>query len=113
MAIALSSRVNPPFEAIEGADLSTNEQMVATLVETRRRITWMLYLADVTAATNGRSRRLHDHDLAGITLPGAEAGWNRHGSYRTPKARATFAASSPDEQLDVGEFGHIVRIVSI
>ena len=73
----------------------------------------MLYLADVTAATNGRSRRLHDHDLAGITLPGAEAGWNRHGSYRTPKARATFAASSPDEQLDVGEFGHIVRIVSI
>lgn len=113
MAVALASHVHPQSEIMEGADSSTTEQMIATLMETRRRVTWMLYLADISAATNGRPRRLHDHDLAGTTLPGAEAGWNRHGSYKTPKARATFTVSGPDEQLDVGEFGHIIRIVSI
>jgi hypothetical protein len=74
---------------------------------------WMLYLADVSASTNGRPRRLKDIDLAETLLPGNEAAWNRAGGYNTNRPRAPFRLISGDiEAYDVGEFGHVIRIVS-
>jgi hypothetical protein len=73
----------------------------------------MLYLADVSASADGRARRLTDAELTSTPLPGSESLWHRSGGYTATKPKAMFGADVPLDKYDVGEFGHVVRIVSI
>lgn len=72
----------------------------------------MLYLADVSASTDGRVRRLTDAELATTPLPGSESLWHRFGGNVAELPEATFATKTPMDKHDVGEFGHCIRIVS-
>lgn len=106
-------RLSPPSQY----GLSPLEQH--TLRETRSRTLWILFLHDCCAAANGRPRRLLDHEMRGIPLPGNEAAWTRWGGAgagRTePRRRDGLEYETgdwPGEDGEIGEIGHVLRIVS-
>lgn len=70
-------------------------------------------MADVSASANGRPRRLRDSELVSTLLPGNEAAWHRSGCFNSAKPRAPFGLQTSLEGYDVGEFGHVIRILSV
>ncbi|KAK8844085.1 hypothetical protein IAR55_006879 [Kwoniella newhampshirensis] len=91
-----------------------------TLLESRTRTFWLLVFHDLCAAANGRSRRLTEHDLGNIPLPGTEIHWARWGGNgiggREPGRRdgiTPLSGNWPGEEGRVGEFGHVIRILSV
>ncbi|KAL7425105.1 hypothetical protein Q5752_000793 [Cryptotrichosporon argae] len=91
-----------------------------TLTEIRLRTFWLLMLADMCSAANGRPRRLLDYEIAHIPLPGNEAHWARWGGAglggSEPGRRDTITPGTGNwhsEEGQIGELGHIIRILSI
>lgn len=92
----------------------------ATLGECRNRTFWMLVLHDLCAAANGRPRRLMDHELYNMPLPGDEALWERRGGLasggRDMGRRDGLAVGTGNwlgAEGQIGEFGHVLRVVSV
>jgi hypothetical protein len=91
-----------------------------TLTEIRHRTFWMVLLHDLTATAAGnRPRRLHDHEIYNIPLPGDEAQWLRYGAEsRSGDDRgrrdgiAVGTGNWEGEEGAVGEIGHVIRVVS-
>ena len=108
-----ASLVPPPTHL----GLSTIDYL--TLMECRNRTFWMLVLHDLCAAANGRPRRLLDHELYNVPLPGDESQWDRWGgggsSGREGSRRDGLAVGTGTwvgEEGQIGELGHVLRIVS-
>lgn len=79
----------------------------------------MLVLQDLCAAANGRPRRLMDHEVYNIPLPGDEALWERWGGGGTlgrdgvkRDGLAVGTGNWPGAEGQVGELGHVLRVVS-
>lgn len=91
-----------------------------TMVEIRNRTLWLIVLQDICAVASGHPRRLSDAELAHIPLPGPEMYWQRYGGMaangREPGRRDTITVGTGNwhsEEGQVGELGHIVRILII
>lgn len=91
-----------------------------TLMEVRNRTLWLSVLQDICVAASGHPRRLSDQELAHIPLPGPEMYWTRYGGMaangRDPRRRDTITVGTGNwhsEEGQVGEIGHIVRILII
>lgn len=89
-----------------------------TLLETRNRTFWLVLLHDLCAAANGRQRRLGEHEIYNIPLPGQETLWARWGGAaaggREPGRREGLTLGSGNWQGDeglIGEMGHVMRVV--
>jgi hypothetical protein len=90
-----------------------------TLTEIRHRTFWLIVLHDLTSASaNNRQRRLQDHEIYNIPLPGDEALWMRYGAEgRSGEDRgrrdgiAVATGSWDGEEGAVGELGHVIRVV--
>jgi len=110
-----SATVNPPHSR---SPMSPSEYL--TLTEVRHRTFWMVLLHDLTSTAAGnRPRRLHDHEIYNIPLPGDEAHWLRYGAEsRTGEDRgrrdgiAVGTGNWEGEEGAVGEIGHVIRVVS-
>jgi hypothetical protein len=90
-----------------------------TLTESRNRTFWLIVLHDLCAAANGRPRRLLDYEMYNIPLPGSETHWTRWGGVasggREPGRRDSLAPGTGNwvgDEGNVGELGHVLRIVS-
>lgn len=91
-----------------------------TLTEVRHRTFWLIVLHDLTSASAlNRGRRLLDHEIYNIPLPGDEAHWVRYGAEgRVGDDRGRrdgIAVGTGDwggEEGAVGELGHVIRVVS-
>lgn len=99
-------------------NLSTPE--FHTLAEVRNRTFWMGMIQDVCSSAGGRPRRMMDHELANVPLPGYEVYWYRYGGMasggREPGRRDSITPGTGNwhsEEGAVGEFGHIMRIMII
>jgi hypothetical protein len=111
-----SATVNPPHSRIP---MSPSEYL--TLTEVRHRTFWMVLLHDLTStAASNRPRRLQDHEIYNIPLPGDEAHWLRYGAEsRTGEDRgrrdgiAVGTGNWEGEEGAVGEIGHVIRVVSL
>jgi hypothetical protein len=111
-----SATVNPPHSRIP---MSPSEYL--TLTEVRHRTFWMVLLHDLTStAASNRPRRLQDHEIYNIPLPGDEAHWLRYGAEsRTGEDRgrrdgiAVGTGNWEGEEGLVGEIGHVIRVVSL
>jgi hypothetical protein len=115
MCVGASGTLAPPSARL---NLSTNEYF--TLAEIRNRTFWLCVLGDICSAANGRPRRTRDHEIANIPLPGPEMHWARWGGMgiggRKPGRRDCLAVGTGNwhsEEGQVGELGHIMRILSI
>lgn len=92
-----------------------------TLTEIRHRTFWLIVLHDLTSASaNNRQRRLQDHEIYNIPLPGDEALWMRYGAEgRSGEDRgrrdgiAVATGSWDGEEGAVGELGHVIRVVRL
>lgn len=91
-----------------------------TLAEVRNRTFWLSVLQDICVAASGHRRRISDQDLAHIPLPGPEMHWTRYGGMasngREPRRRDTITVGTGNwrsEEGQVGELGHIIRILVI
>lgn len=89
-----------------------------TLSEARSRTFWMLVLSDLCTAADGRPRRVQDHEMYNIPLPGGEAGWVRWGGAASGgreggrrEGMAVGTGTWAEEEGQVGEFGNVIRIV--
>lgn len=110
-----SATVGPPHSRIP---MSSSEYL--TLTEIRHRTFWMVLLHDLTStAASNRPRRLQDHEIYNIPLPGDEAHWLRYGAEsRTGKDRgrrdgiAVGTGNWDGDEGAVGEIGHVIRVVS-
>lgn len=103
---------DPAQNVLAHEDPNTADQRSITLTDCRNRTLWMLYMCDIYASANGRNRLFKDSELIGTPLPGQESTWHRSGGFSTMKRRATFGMNDVVTDLDIGEFGHVVRIVS-
>lgn len=114
-----SATLAPPAPHLQ---VSTTEYL--TLMETRHRTFWLIVLSDLCAASstnsNGRPRRLADHEIYNIPLPGDEIHWMRYGAVgsngRDCGRRDGLAVGTGNwigEEGLVGELGHVLRIVSV
>lgn len=112
---AVSATITPPPNRLP---ISHSEYLV--LAETRHRTFWMLLLHDLTSASATRqTRRLHDHEIYNIPLPGDEAQWlrwgaeSRNGDDRGRRDGIAVGTGNWDgEEGSVGEIGHVIRVVS-
>jgi hypothetical protein len=109
-----SATLAPPANHL---GLSSTEYL--TLMECRNRTFWLVVLHDLCAAANGRPRRLMDHEMYNIPLPGGESYWVRWGGAasgaREPARRDGLASGTgtwAGDEGAVGELGHVLRIVS-
>jgi hypothetical protein len=109
-----SATLAPPANHL---GLSSTEYL--TLMECRNRTFWLVVLHDLCAAANGRPRRLMDHEMYNIPLPGGESYWVRWGGAasgaREPARRDGLAPGTgtwAGDEGAVGELGHVLRIVS-
>jgi hypothetical protein len=100
-------------------ELSAVEQ--ATLGESRNRTFWLVALHDLCAAANGRQRMLAYSEMEGIPLPGGEGWWVRfggagrdakEGEWRQRDGLVPGSGNWAGEEGQVGELGHVLRIVS-
>jgi hypothetical protein len=109
-----SSTINPPPNRLA---ISSSEYH--TLTEIRHRTFWMVLLHDLTSTAAGnRPRRLHDHEIYNIPLPGDEASWLRYGAESRSGADrgrrdgiAVGTGNWEGEEGAVGEIGHVIRVV--
>jgi hypothetical protein len=100
--------------------LAISQSEYLTLTEIRHRTFWMVLVHDLTSASaNHRTRRLHDHEIYNIPLPGDEAQWLRYGAEsRLGEDRgrrdgiAVGTGNWEGEEGAVGEIGHVIRVVS-
>lgn len=110
-----SSTIYPP-----PSRLAVSPSEYLTLTEIRHRTFWMILLHDLTATAAGnRQRRLQDHEIYNIPLPGDEAHWLRHGAESRSGADrgrrdgiAVGTGNWEGEEGAVGEIGHVIRVVS-
>ncbi|WRT69303.1 uncharacterized protein IL334_006287 [Kwoniella shivajii] len=112
---SVSPYIPPPATHLGLSSMDYN-----TLMETRTRSFWLLILHDFCAAANGRPRRFNESNLGNVPLPGPESLWTRWGGNaaggREPGRRDGMIPGSgnwPGEEGQVGEMGHVLRIVSI
>lgn len=91
-----------------------------TLMEVRNRAFWLVIIIDICSTASGRPRRVTDAELAAVPLPGPELYWSRFGGMasngREPGRRDTVQVGSGNwhtEEGQVGELGHVVRILII
>ncbi len=108
--------------------LSNTEYL--TMMEARHRSFWLCVLSDLSSMgsnsisnfnSGGRTkRRVADHELYNIPLPGSEAGWVRWGGTgsggREMGRRDGMAIGTGNwlgEEGQVGELGYALRIVSV
>jgi hypothetical protein len=129
---ATSATLLPPANHLP---ISTPEYL--TLNEIRHRTFWLIVLHDLCISSNatpnnlditsqsngnsnGRARRLADHEIYNIPLPGDDLLWNRYGGVasngRDAGRRDGLAVGTGNWAGDegaVGEMGHVLRIVSI
>ena len=91
-----------------------------TLKEARYRTFWLIVLSDLSGAVFAQKRRLSSQELDQFPLPGGEAGWARWGGAvadgRERGRRDGMVVASgnrSDEEGQVGELGHLLRIVSV
>ncbi|KLT38823.1 hypothetical protein CC85DRAFT_305607 [Cutaneotrichosporon oleaginosum] len=110
-----NGQLHPPSPRL---NLNTSEFF--TMAEIRNRTLWLIVLQDICAVASGHPRRLSDPEIAHIPLPGAEMYWQRFGGMaangREPGRRDTITVGSGNwhsEEGQVGELGHIVRILII
>ena len=80
----------------------------------------MLVLHDLCAAANGRPRRLMDHEVYNIPLPGDEGQWERWGGggslARDGARRDGLAVGTGNwggSEGQIGELGHVLRVVCL
>lgn len=93
-------------------DLRHAQQTKQTLTEAHFRVVWMIYLGDIYAAANGRRRNLQDIELSSVPLPGPEVIWQRKGiAGASGQARSTLN-SQVGTGSDIGNLGHVIKIVS-
>lgn len=97
-------------------NLSTHE--FYTLAEVRNRSFWLCVMGDILPAASGRRRTIRDHEFANVSLPGPEMYWTRYGGMasngREPLRRDCLAVGTGNwhsEEGQVGEIGHIIRIL--
>ncbi|BEI87098.1 hypothetical protein CcaverHIS002_0704440 [Cutaneotrichosporon cavernicola] len=110
-----NGQLNPPSQS-----LNLPPAEFFTMAEVRNRTFWLVVLQDICAVASGHPRRLSDAELARIPLPGPEMYWQRYGGMacngREPGRRDTITVGSGNwhsEEGQVGEMGHIVRILII
>lgn len=91
-----------------------------TLAEVRNRTFWLCVVGDICSAASGRRRHVQDHDIANVPLPGPEMHWARWGGMaaggREPGRRDCLTVGTGNwhsEEGQVGELGHIMRILCI
>jgi len=111
-----SATLSPPASHL---GLSIVEYL--TLMEARYRTFWMLVAQDLCASADGhgRKRRVSEHEMYNIPLPGGEAHWVRSGGAamggRETRRRDGMAVGTGNwmgEEGQIGEFGQVLRIVS-
>lgn len=132
-----SATLPPPAVHLQ---ISTAEYL--TLMEMRHRTFWLIVLHDLCISSTAtatatahsepnpsqdggientsRARRLADHEIYNIPLPGDETLWNRFGGVsangRDCGRREGLAVGTGNwmgEEGAVGEMGHVLRIVSV
>lgn len=110
-----SGQLCPPSPRL---NLATAEYF--TLAEVRNRTLWLSVIQDICVTASGRGRRVSDQEIANIPLPGPEMYWTRYGGMaangREPGRRDTVTVGTGNwhtEEGQVGEIGHIVRILII
>lgn len=91
-----------------------------TLTEVRNRTFWLVVICDICSTASGRPRRVTDAELSAVPLPGPELYWSRFGGMaingREPGRRDSVQVGSGNwhsEEGQVGELGHVVRILII
>lgn len=99
-------------------NLSTHEYF--TLAEVRKRTFWLCVMGDILPAACGRRRTIRDHEFANVSLPGPEMYWTRYGGMasngREPLRRDCLTVGTGNwhsEEGQVGEIGHIIRILTL
>lgn len=126
LAIALLRSTSAAGSTPDGTERTdATRRPRATLAEARNRTFWLVALHDLCAAANGRPRRLLNTDMEGVPLPGEETWWVRfggghgdtpeHGSPVSKVQRDGLVIGTgnwPGEAGQVGEIGHVLRIVS-
>lgn len=109
-----SAMITPPPSRLP---ISHSEHL--TLTEIRHRTFWLIVLHDLTTASaSNRGRRLLDHEIYNIPLPGDEAHWMRYGAEsrsgddRGRRDGIAVATGNWDgDEGAVGELGHVIRVV--
>jgi hypothetical protein len=108
-----------PSTMLASGNAATIEQ--ATLAECRNRTFWLVVLHDLCAAANGRQRVMMDRDIEDVPLPGPEGWWVKYGGATREGEEGrgwrrdglvSGAGDWPGEEGQVGELGHVLRIVS-